>query len=143
MTNFVLEQNVTSLEDSKRLAEAGIDLEADVMWQVGGDCAVLYLANYEPRNLEDFPEGTYFIKAYRLDRLLAELPEWWEKLIVYFNEYNDKKLKQLLEGVVPSNKVRKVYMLMVFIISQRSQEAIKAACDLLILLKKEGINEGN
>lgn len=37
MTNFDLEQNVTSLSDSKRLTEAGIDFEADGYWFYWGE----------------------------------------------------------------------------------------------------------
>ena len=147
MTNFVLEHNVTTLKDSKRLAEAGIDLEADGYWAycLTGYCPRTGKAQwvkdgelYPPKFFNNLLDCMEFqkpgeprcerSKAYRLDRLLAELPN------VYFNDDRYPFFKDFKTDV---DTLDEIQMLLFRIFEERGQEAIKACVDLLVLLKGE------
>ena len=77
MSNNWLENNVTSLEDSKRLVENNIDLEADGYWveHTLGLPTFVPVAEYNELHRQNPTSCVVYVKAYRLDRLLAELPE--------------------------------------------------------------------
>lgn len=129
MTNFKLEQNVTSLEDSKRLAEAGYNLEADDVWftdkhEIYEPVPMLWS---QAHSSERFGNSDTRVKAYRLDRLLAELPDTPYNLV---NKYLDKFKANLEDPRIQYLKK---------LLELGGQEAIKACVDLLILLKKEGV----
>lgn len=142
MPMFSLEENVTSLVDSTRLAEAGIELEADGYWvYLSEDCSVEgKLPRWEFGTKHKFivyfriglEELNYIgIKAYRLDRLLAELPEWCFR--------DDRTIDEMITKTRWTTKKKNKYFLSLASRKHlRGQEAIKACVDLLILLREEG-----
>jgi hypothetical protein len=163
---FNLEENVTSLSDSKLLKEHGIfgdsGVEPDGYWAIMNDCRYDTGVEKEITGKHEFIETDYksdlyyqeetgileyssggflyeyseqyvqVYKAYRLDRLMAKLPEWC---------FHDKSRS------IDWNKIEdSIPHLLHEVRSNRGQQAISACCQLLVLLaaersedKKEGV----
>lgn len=128
MPMFKLEDNVTSLSDSQRLTEAGIDLgEADAKY--------IYFPKLSEWRFLEINEDVEFkhikaIKAYRLDKLSAKLPsgllDCRDSDDVYYSLGLFKESGDIFYLI---RKIR----------AFKGKEAIAAAVELLVLLKKEGV----
>lgn len=164
MSNNWLENNVTSLEDSKRLAENNIELgEADGYWiylETGYDIKTgAYVItssedNYPTKFLDDErklwdtscnprPYNRH-CKAYRLDKLLAEMPEpYLDYDGINFNFLTDDCGNKSYEHAGLDWEVEShIRSLVSGAFLSKGKEAIKACVDLLILLKAHAVQEG-
>lgn len=161
---FKLEENVTSLEDSERLAEAGIDLEADGYWcacykQANGINALFpihdpneirVLTLEQMRKLVEGDDKQFSIissieQAYRLDRLLVELnkSKVFKDHFSFNRDYPEENLLWWDKLKFDDDNYRSHigFCVTKLIRCTGGQEAIKACVDLLILLKKEGCHD--
>ena len=124
MSNWKLEENVTDISDSKLLKEHWIEIEPD-----GWYCDYPFGCNaFFGAGLVDLNRGKegFFPKhaAYRLDKLLAELPS-----VIDAEEFKD------IEAYYYAIQLKdKIFVHLVGDVKQ----AIKACVQLLVLLKKEG-----
>ena len=132
MTNWNIEQNITTLADSKRLVEAGISLEADGWHRSidGGD--TWFFTSREDQDPSKLTtEHCINIPSVRLDKLLSLLPGWCFTGRLPLSMSNDIELIEIGE--------KTYHELMPLITNTRGKQAISAAVELLLLLKKEGL----
>lgn len=154
---FNLEENVTDVEDSKLLKELGVmderDIEADDIWHVGiqlnkhvfggglepetnmlaseayGDELNRLRVNYPGRE----------VKAYRLDKVLSLLPEWFLRALIYAGS-PDFMYKMTLERDLPTKLIKPVRDIVDTIKSDNlGPSFLKACVQLIKLLKEEGL----
>lgn len=126
MSNWKLEDNVTSLSDSQLLAEIGVmeGIPFDALWNQS--CAI-----EEQSDNQDFIIPGEDIKAYRLDKLLSVLP-----LPV------DLYQEQVVWGEERLSKIDLYYGSFQRMRDLRGQPAIKAVVQLIKLLHEEGLLDG-
>ena len=144
MTNWNLEENVTSLEDSKLLKEHGImeGIEPDGYWvnirnewKFWSMKAMIEWLSFKENTFADI----YYYHAYRLDKLLAKLPEWWHKFKLVGVEFY-AHTQDYLEAWVEKKAYSEDFLKSLYgSICYKGQAQIKACVQLLVLLKKEGV----
>lgn len=80
------------------------------------------------------------IKTYRLDRLLAKLPEFMFRLGVDYNTFTSARvlIKEIWHHIEPRLAI-KIYKLWCDVHYGRGQAALNACADLLILLKENDL----
>ena len=119
-----LESNVTDLSDSKLLAGLGVmgDVQPDGCRYIQYDGNIIFQTNYE-----NFWGDDNCYLFYRLDKLLSVLPEW----VYTGSKYGYDDGLEIID--INTEKVTKEILL------QKGQPAIKAAVQLIKLLKEEGL----
>ena len=121
--NWELKKNVTDLVDSKLLAELGVmdGVEPDI---------------YRNRDFDGNEILDHWgVAAYRLDKLLSKLPEWWREIGMIESGGELKRvLYSFIDKEVDAWAIRNACR---DLLLSRGQKAVKVAVQLLKLLKEE------